>query len=97
MRTIEINMNYAIRNGRNFKQSNTSVEVTQSTIFVSLHGNCICKIDRTTGKRYYKNCGYSTMTTRSRLNALGANVRIKDFEMIFNETGESVPAYEWSK
>lgn len=95
MREIEKAMVNAVNSQKNFRQSNTEVEIRDNVILVYLHGNCICKIDRKTGKRFFKNCGFSTMTTRSRLNALGANVRIKNGCMVFIESGEYVPAYNF--
>lgn len=99
MRKIEIEMNAAIRARKDWKKDNTEVQVwnhgNYNEIRVYLHGNNICKINLNTGKRKYKTCGYDTMTTRSRLNALGANVRIKDYEMIYADTGRPVASYNF--
>lgn len=99
MRKIEKEMNAAINAGKDWKKGNTEVQIwdhnNYNEIRVYLHGNCICRIDNKTGRRQYKNCGYSTMTTRIRLNALGANVRIKDYCMEYIETGAPVASYNF--
>ncbi len=87
MRSVEIKMNEALRNGKNFKSRNTTVTWTDGVATVRLHDNIIAMVDTNTGEARLSNCGYHTSTTRSRLNAL-TNVltpsygfRIKNFEM----------------
>ena len=76
MKKIEEKMIQAIINGKNFKQSNTEVKVFDKHIDVLLHGNRIAHIDTT--KKPYKmtvdNCGWYSVTTKSRLNALGCRI-----------------------
>lgn len=93
MKQIEIEMNDAIRAGRDWKKANTSVicggvawnyetskfEPVRACIY--LHGNLICKID-SDGRRRYSTTGWNTTTTRSRLQALGAGCRIFRGRMI---------------
>ena len=94
MRKIETDMNRAIRAGRNFSNSNTTVQT--STFFnsqdvyceeskVFLHGNHIATV---TDKdlTLYSGGGWFTNTTKSRLNALiqefgfkGSNIFQKNF------------------
>lgn len=82
MREIEKAMNGAINARKNWKQSNT--EVVQCwdgiTTNVFLHGNLICRINNQTHTRkFYTGGGWTTNTTKSRLNALGASIHQKDF------------------
>lgn len=79
MRVIERLMNSAVAQKRNWSLSNTSVRIGDAgTAHVYLHGNHIASVMTgghlvviaDTFKRY------PTPTTRSRLSALGANVRI---------------------
>ena len=76
MRKIEEKMIQAIINGKNFRQGNTEVKVFDKHIDVLLHGNLIAQID-TTKKPYVMkvdNCGWYSVTTKSRLNALGCRI-----------------------
>jgi hypothetical protein len=71
MREIEKMMVQAVANKQNFKRSNTEVRNINGSVFVALHGNLIfASID---GKKYYSNAGWNTVTTASRLRALGAD------------------------
>ena len=71
MREIEKMMVNAVANKQNFKRSNTEVKNINGSVFVALHGNLIfASID---GKKYYSNAGWNTVTTASRLRALGAD------------------------
>ena len=83
MREIEKKMVAAIRNGKNFNGNNTQVECqSNGNIYVYLFGNCIYKI--VNGKARFNLCGWNSVTTRSRLNALGVNVTSKDFTPHYN-------------
>jgi hypothetical protein len=98
MRQIENEMVRAINAGRNYKKDNTEVicgglswnyetnqfEPVRACVY--LHGNLICKI-YTDGRRAYSTTGWNTTTTRSRLQALGANCRIFRGRMIDTTTG----------
>lgn len=83
MRQIEVNMQDAIKQGRNWKESNTQVvcEVNgkYTSMFVYLHGNCIYEFTRNTengkSETLYSLQGWNTPTTRSRLRALGIDIR----------------------
>ena len=75
MRKIEENMLQAIAARKNWRSGNTAVEVeTSGAVSVWLHGNCIAVIDGQSKK--FKTAGWATVTTASRLRALGANIRL---------------------
>ena len=75
MRKIEENMLQAIAARKNWRSGNTAVEVeTSGAVSVWLHGNCIAVIDDQSKK--FKTAGWATVTTASRLRALGANIRL---------------------
>lgn len=86
MRKIEAQMNAAIRARRDWSKSNTEVQVwnhgNHNETRVYLHGNLICRINHNTGTRQFYSRGWHTVTTKSRLNALGADLRIKDYSLI---------------
>lgn len=102
MRQIEKEMNRAFFNGYDFHKSNTDVDInatvwdrklnqwTKFAAVVRLHGNLIAAKDYD-GNLWFSCAGWSSATTRSRLQALGAPARIKNFQMINTETGEPFP------
>ena len=70
MRKIETEMQTAIANRKNWSKSNTSVSVNdEGTTFVTLHGNLIAQIFNY-GDMKLSSCGWQTVTTKSRLNAI---------------------------
>ena len=71
MRQIEKQMNNAIRNKRNFSKSNTMVsyDAAENLSSVFLHGNRIADFDHAKGKAWISSCGWTSVTTKSRLNA----------------------------
>ena len=86
MRKIEKEMQSAIANRKNWSKSNTSVSVdNEGTTFVTLHGNLIAQIFNN-GDMKLSSCGWQTVTTKSRLNAIldtflhGASIFQKDFQ-----------------
>ena len=86
MRKIESEMQSAIVEHRNGSKSKPSVSVdAQGNTFVTLHGNLIATIFNN-GDMKLSSCGWQTVTTKSRLNAIldvfFHNVRIvqKQFE-----------------
>ena len=92
MRQVEKNMLQAVRAGKNFKCGNTEVKNgVFGEVFVYLHGNCIYRI--IDGVREFTLSGWNTVTTRSRLNALGVNVSQKNWEPIYN--GTVINSYNW--
>jgi hypothetical protein len=70
MRKIESNMLRAINTRTERRLSNTSVEKTERTMVIKLHGNQIAEILWDEGKIRVSNCGWKTNTTKSRLNTL---------------------------
>ena len=87
MRKIEKQMNFALSNKGNWNGSNTSVLYNDSTncSSVYLHGHQIATLDHNTNALKLDSCGYETVTTKSRLNAIleevkyGAKVFQKNF------------------
>lgn len=76
MRIIEEEMCQAVAMGRDWQKTNTRVRIEAGgdCACVYLHGNLIAIKDYRTNIWHYSHCGWRTMTTRSRLNALGANI-----------------------
>jgi len=86
MRKIETEMQNSLRNRVNWSKSNTSVfNDNEGNQFVTLHGNLIAKISNF-GDIELSSCGWQTVTTKSRLNAIldtfldGLSVFQRDFE-----------------
>ena len=77
MRKIERQMNFAISNKGNWSGSNTTVLYNESTNCsqVLLHGHNIATVDHTTKALKLSSCGYETVTTKSRLNAILEEVK----------------------
>ena len=81
-------MNFALSNKGNWAGSNTTVLYNESTNCsqVLLHGHNIATLDHTTKALKLSSCGYETVTTKSRLNAIlfelktGCKVFQKKFE-----------------
>ena len=83
MRQIEQTMLDAIRSRKNWKESNTRVQNDANGVAVYLHGNLIfCR--KNDGSRFFTLAGWNTTTTRSRLRALGVDVRQKAGRAIYN-------------
>lgn len=95
MRKIDEMVLNAVENKGNLSVSNTHVatDSTKSITRVYLHGNLIAKYDHRTGKRYFNMRGWNSNTTRSRLNALGADVRQRNFKPVFN--GQVIKKLRW--
>ena len=72
MRKIERLMVQAIKDGRDWKSSNTEVlmDVDNSFASVYLHGNHIAEYQYNTKELVITNAGWRTNTTKSRLNAI---------------------------
>lgn len=91
MKQVEKKMLDAVRNGRNFRSGNTVVSNENGVICVYLFGNQIAEFRD--GKRFFTLAGWCTVTTRSRVNALGANVSQRNFAPYFN--GVQISSYNW--
>ena len=77
MRKIEQQMNRAIANRTDWSSSNTRVEFNDSTncSSVFLHGHQIATVDHDTNAVKVSSCGWQTVTTKSRLNAILSEVK----------------------
>ena len=77
MRKIERAMNFAISNKGNWSSSNTQVTFNDSTncSSVFLHGHRIATFDHSTNAVKVSSCGWQTVTTKSRLNAILSEVK----------------------
>lgn len=92
MKQIEKAMINAIRERKNWRNSNTAVDVAFGGIIVTLHGNNIFAI-HPDGKKEFTLAGWNTSTTRSRLRALGVNVSQRDWSAYYN--GKHINVSEW--
>ena len=72
MRKLEKQMNSALLRKSNWAGSNTTVCYNESTncSSVYLHGHQIATLDHNTNAVKLDSCGYETVTTKSRLNAI---------------------------
>ena len=72
MRKLEKQMNFALSNKNNWAGSNTTVCYNDSSncSSVYLHGHQIATLDHNTNALKLDSCGYETVTTKSRLNAI---------------------------
>ena len=77
MRKIEQQMNRAIANRTDWSLSNTRVEFNDSTncSSVFLHGHNIATFDHNLKAVKISSCGWQTVTTKSRLNAILSEVK----------------------
>ncbi len=97
MRKIERAMNSAVISKTNWSKANTTVCYNDASncSTISLHGHQIATVDHNTKAVKLDSCGYETVTTKSRLNALlsevmyGARVFQKNFDWfvsMYNQT-----------
>ena len=97
MRKLEKQMNFALSNKSNWAGSNTSVSYNENTncSSVYLHGHNIATIDHNTNALKLSSCGYETVTTKCRLNAIleevkyGCKVFQKQFEWFVSYQGQT--------
>ena len=90
-------MNFAVSNKGNWAGSNTSVSYNDSTNCSSiyLHGHQIATVDHNLKAIKLSSCGYETVTTKSRLNAIleevkyGAKVFQKNFNWFVRYQGKT--------
>jgi hypothetical protein len=68
MKAITFDMVQAIKDRKNFKKSNTSVEIFNGKAFVYLFGNNIAQISDT--EIFISTCGWESKTTKERLNGI---------------------------
>ena len=88
MRKLEKQMNFALSNKGNWNGRNTSVVYNENTncSSVYLHGHQIATFDHNLKAVKLSSCGYSTVTTKSRLNAILDEVKwgCRVFQKNFN-------------
>ena len=99
MRKLERQMNFAISNKADWCGSNTQVTYNNSTNCsqIFLHGHQIATFDHNLKAVKLSSCGYTTNTTKSRLNAIleevkwGCRVFQKNFDWFvsFNNSTQS--------
>ena len=79
--TRQIDEIMATRFFRGEKSTLSNTKVENKTMW--LFGNKIAWIEN--GKLYFTLCGYNTLTTRSRLNGLGLNIKQKAGKLYLND------------
>ena len=97
MRKLERQMNRALVSKNNWAGSNTTVRYSNETncSSVYLHGHNIATLDHTTNALRLSSCGYETVTTKSRLNAIleevkyGCRVFQKQLEWFISYQGQT--------
>ena len=90
-------MNFAISNKGNWSSSNTQVTFNESTNCsnVFLHGHRIATFDHNLKAVKISSCGWQTVTTKSRLNAIlsevkyGCSVFQKNFDWYVSFRGQT--------
>jgi len=96
MRVIESQMLAAIRERKSWKSRNTKVTFVGGHSFVYLHGHCIAVV----GPEDFEvsHCGWTTPTTKSRLNAIirslcpvGHGIHAKSFVWYVTDSNGTVP------
>ena len=91
MRTIEEKMVNAIRFNRSRRLGNTYVESHNGLKLVWLHDNLIYR--EVDDKREINLCGWNSNTTRSRLRALGIDIRQQNYLPVLN--GKIISVNGW--
>jgi len=102
MRQIEKQMNFALTHKGNFKKANTRVEYNENSNCsqVYLHGHQIATYCHNTQAVKLSSCGYETVTTKSRLNAIleeliaGARVFQKNFDWYLSYNNQTVDFWD---
>ena len=95
-------MNFAVSNKSNWCGSNTQVTYNESTncSSVRLHGHLIATYDHNLKAIKLDSCGYETVTTKSRLNALldevkyGCRVFQKNWDWYFSNNNQTVDFWD---
>ena len=102
MRLIEKQMNFALSNRSNWSKDNTRVEFNDNTncSSVYLHGHLIATFDHNLKAVKLSSCGYTTVTTKSRLNAIldevdyGCKVFQKNWDWYFSNNNQTVDFWD---
>ena len=102
MRKLERQMNFAVSNKSDWCGSNTQVTFNENTNCsqVRLHGHLIATFDHSTRALKIDSCGWQSVTTKSRLNALleevkfGCKVFQKQFEWFVRFNGQTASFWD---
>ncbi len=102
MRKIEQQMNSALLRKANWASSNTTVQYNELTNCsqVFLHGHQIATLDHHSNALKLSSCGWQTVTTKSRLNALlsefkyGCKVFQKNFDWYLSTVNQTVDFWD---
>lgn len=86
----------AIAKRRNWKRSNTRVNIVNEWAEVFLFGNKIAQINLNTGEIYANHCGWTTRTTLSRFRALGIRVQRRNNSWHAERADILTKPYVWS-
>lgn len=87
MRKIDELAKNAFIHRKPFKLQNTKVEILNGKPHMYLHDNLIAKLNYN-DELLINHCGWETVTTKSRLNALpGVNIRMTKGRFVLNEKG----------
>ena len=95
-------MNFALSNRANWSKSNTSAVYNSNTncSSVYLHGHQIATLDHNTQALKLSSCGWQTVTTKSRLNAIldeidyGCKVFQKNFDWFVSYNNQTVDFWD---
>ena len=95
-------MNFAVSNKGNWAGSNTQVTFNENTNCsqVRLHGHLIATFDHSTQALKIDSCGWQSVTTKSRLNALleevkyGCKVFQKNFDWFVRYNGQTTDFFD---
>ncbi len=95
----------AFLQGKDMRKGNSAVSVDSQWIYLELHGSKIARRENTEGPvqfLWFNNQGYTTNTTKERLNGLGSNFGVslwqEKFEWYWDSrtTGKApFPSGEW--
>mgnify|MGYP003148809375 FL=1 len=102
MRQIEKQMNFALSNRANWRKDNTEVLYNSNTncSSVYLHGHQIATLDHNNQALKLSSCGWQTVTTKSRLNAIldeinyGCKVFQKNFDWFVSYNNQTVDFWD---
>ena len=85
MRKISEDSAKALLNGKTFKRDNTQVTISDNreVSYLYLFGNLIAKHNFINNSVYIRDCGYTTVTTKDRLNAV--------IYYLYNSLGVHIP------
>tara|TARA_X000001382_G_scaffold116835_1_gene96170 strand:+ start:254 stop:664 length:411 start_codon:yes stop_codon:yes gene_type:complete len=99
MRKIEREMIQAIIDGRSWSKANTRVKYEGDVQSIYLHDNKIASIEK--GQLFINHCGWKTVTTKSRLNALVKHylgelscIYQKNFDWFVKQTDNATGKYD---